>query len=223
MGPVSGSKMSNSTTTNLPRTGMTEPAKRTSTQPNVLFIEADDLGYYDLGFTGSKIFQTPNIDRLAASGVTFGQAYTNYPRCVPSRYALMTSTYPVNEDHGHLIGIPTESNFVKQFSDAGYHSMFIGKWHLGYDDNSPTEFGFDESYAAGHAGGVGSRFYPFNIKANGKRHKEQVPNVEEDGKEGDYISDMMTAKTIDMLKAAPKEKPFFRYDCLLLSPHAAGS
>jgi arylsulfatase A-like enzyme len=191
-----------------PAIGMAKPARPTD-KPNVLFIHTDDLGYYDLGYTGSKIYQTPNIDQLAARGVRFGQAYSNYPRCTPSRYALMTSTYPVNEDHGHLVGIPAERNFARQFTEAGYYSLFVGKWHLGWDDNSPRAYGFSDSYAAGHAGGIGSRFFPFNIKKNGKRHKEQVPNVEEDGKEGDYISDLMTTKTIDMLKKAPKDKPFF--------------
>ncbi|WP_020571388.1 sulfatase-like hydrolase/transferase [Neolewinella persica] len=178
-------------------------------KPNVLLIQADDLGYYDLSLTGSRIYQTPNIDRLAASGVSFEQAYSNYPRCTPSRYALMTGTYPVNEDHGHLIGIPQERNFAQLLEEVGYNSFFVGKWHLGHDNNSPTAFGFNASYAAGHAGGVGQRFFPFNIKKNGKRHKEQVPNVEKDGKEGDYISDLMTDKTLDMLKANDKSKPFF--------------
>lgn len=178
-------------------------------KPNVLLIQADDLGYYDLSHTGSRIYQTPNIDRLAAAGVSFEQAYSSYPRCTPSRYALMTGTYPVNEDHGHLIGIPKERNFAHLLNQAGYYSFFVGKWHLGHENNSPKAFGFDDSYAAGHAGGVGQRFFPFNVKKNGKRHKEQVPNVEEDGKKGDYISDLMTDKTLDMLKAAEKDKPFF--------------
>ena len=186
-------------------------APRTSDRPNVLFIHTDDLGYFDLSLTGSKIYQTPNIDRLAGRGIRFKQAYTNYPRCTPSRYALMTGTYPVNEDYGHLTGIPQERNFAHLLNEAGYYSFYVGKWHLGHDDNSPTAFGFDDSYAAGHAGGIGSRFYPFNIKKNGKRHKEQVPDVEQDGKEGDYISDLMTAKTIDMLRAAPANEPFFAH------------
>jgi arylsulfatase A-like enzyme len=204
VGPVKGAGAVTS-----PGTGMTTPATQNNGKPNVLFIHTDDLGYYDLGYTGSKVYQTPNIDKLAARGVRFGQAYSNYPRCTPSRYALMTSTYPVNEDHGHLVGIPAERNFARQFSEAGYHSLFVGKWHLGHDDNSPKAFGFSDSYAAGHAGGVGQRFFPFNIKKNGDRHKEQVPDVEQDGKEGDYISDLMTSKTIDMLKKAPKDRPFF--------------
>lgn len=186
-------------------TGSTSAAGK----PNVLLIQADDLGYYDLSLTGSRIYQTPNIDRLAKSGVSFEQAYSNYPRCTPSRYALMTGTYPVNEDHGHLIGIPQERNFAHLLEEVGYYSFFVGKWHLGHDNNSPTAFGFHDSYAAGHAGGVGQRFYPFNVKKNGKRHKEQVPDVEKDGKSGDYISDLLTNKTLELLKSAEKDKPFF--------------
>lgn len=192
-------------------TPMEAPAPSgTAKRPNVLFIHADDLGYHDLSHTGSKVYQTPNIDRLAGQGIRFEQAYSNYPRCTPSRYALLTGTYPVNEDHGHLVGIPQERNFAKLIDQAGYHSFFVGKWHLGHDNNSPKAFGFSDSYAAGHAGGVGQRFYPFNIKKNGKRHKEQVPDVEKDAGDGDYISDFMTSKTLEMLKGAQeKGMPFF--------------
>ena len=66
-----------------------------STQPNILIIHIDDLGYHDLSVNGSKIYQTPNIDQLAAESVVFDNAYANYPRCVPSRYAMMKSGYPI--------------------------------------------------------------------------------------------------------------------------------
>ncbi|WP_367388013.1 sulfatase [Lewinella sp. LCG006] len=180
-----------------------------STAPNILFVYVDDLGYHDLSCTGSEIYQTPNIDRLAAQGVQFEQAYSSYPRCTPSRYGLMTGTYPVNEDHGHLVGIPQEQNFIHHFNEAGYHTQFVGKWHLGDEDNSPMNFGFDISYAAGHAGGVGQRFYPFNTKPNGKRHKEIVPDVEQDCKEGDYLPDVLTDKTMELIQARPAGAPFF--------------
>lgn len=180
-----------------------------STPPNVLFIYVDDLGYHDLSHTGSEIYQTPNIDALAKGGVQFEQAYSSYPRCTPSRYGLLTGTYPVNEDHGHLVGIPQEQNFLHHFNEAGYYTQFVGKWHLGHEDNSPVNFGFDVSYAAGHAGGVGRRFYPFNIKKNGKPHKETVPDVQEDCEEGDYLSDVLTTKTIDLIQARQEGEPFF--------------
>ena len=56
------------------------------TKPNILVILVDDLGYHDLSVHGSKIYQTPNIDKLATESVSFTKAYANYPRCVPSRF-----------------------------------------------------------------------------------------------------------------------------------------
>ena len=178
-------------------------------RPNILFIHVDDLGYHDLSCTGSEIYQTPHIDRLATEGITFGQAYSSYPRCTPSRYGLITGTYPVNEDHGHLASIPEEQNLPRQFQKAGYQTMYIGKWHLGDDENLPTAVGFDQSYAAGKGGGAGQHFYPFNLKPNGKPAKELVPDVQEDGQEGDYLSDILTTKTIEMLRARDEDQPFF--------------
>ena len=64
-------------------------------KPNILIIHVDDLGYHDLSIYGSQIYQTPNIDALAKQSVQFTNAYANYPRCVPSRYAMMTGNYPV--------------------------------------------------------------------------------------------------------------------------------
>ena len=71
--------------------------KKPKQQKNLifLFIHVDDLGYHDLSVNGSEIYQTPNIDKLASESVTFTNAYANYPRCVPSRFAMMTGNYPV--------------------------------------------------------------------------------------------------------------------------------
>ncbi|MGY5354940.1 sulfatase [Wenyingzhuangia sp. IMCC45467] len=177
-------------------------------KPNILIIHTDDLGYHDLSITGSELYDTPNIDALAKEAVSFTNAYSSYPRCTPSRYGMMTATYPVNENKGHLGGIPDNENFIKQFNSAGYHTSYIGKWHLGEGDSNPENFGFNYTYAAGRAGGIGSRFYPFNINSKGKRHKEQVENLEQDGKKGDYASDMLTNATIEFIEKNPKNEPF---------------
>ncbi len=184
-------------------------------KPNILFILADDFGYHDLSVTGSKIYQTPNIDAIANEGVSFTNAYVNYPRCVPSRYAYMTGLYPVNEDKGNLrANVSEDQNFVERFNQAGYNTMYIGKWHLGEladnngKGNDPQGFGFKNSYAAGGAGGVDTRFFPFNTKSK-ENKKDPVPNVEEDGKDGDYLSDMLTNKGLEFIKNnAKKKEPF---------------
>lgn len=178
-------------------------------KPNILIIHTDDLGYHDLSFTGSKLYNTTNIDQLAKQSVSFTNAYSSYPRCTPSRYGMITATYPVNENKGNLAEIPENKNFIKQFVNAGYNTSYVGKWHLGEGKSNPNNFGFKHTYAAGRAGGIGSRFYPFNYnKNNGKKHKEQVEDLEHDGKEGDYASDMLTNATIKFIKNNPKGKPF---------------
>ncbi|MFP4847074.1 sulfatase [Winogradskyella sp. PE311] len=178
-------------------------------KPNILIIHTDDLGYHDLSITGSQLYDTNNIDQLARESITFTNAYSSYPRCTPSRYGMMTGMYPINENKGNLAEIPEEKNFIKQFLNAGYNTSYVGKWHLGEGKSNPNNFGFKHTYAAGRAGGIGSRFYPFNInKRNGKRHKEQVEDLEKDGKAGDYASDMLTNATIDFIKKTDREQPF---------------
>jgi len=85
--------------------------------PNILFILADDLGYADLSCYGRRDFTTPNIDRIAADGMRFTQAYANSAVCTASRVALITGRYQYR-----LASILTK---------AGYQSALIGKWHLG--------------------------------------------------------------------------------------------
>ena len=177
-------------------------------KPNILIIHTDDLGYHDLSITGSQLYDTPNIDQLAKESVSFTNAYSSYPRCTPSRYGMMTGTYPVNENKGWLGGIPEEKNFIEQFNNAGYNTSYVGKWHLGDGDSAPDKFGFEHTYGAGRSGGLGSRFYPFNTQKNGKPAKEPVEDLEDDGKEGDYASDLLTNATIDFIKENDKDQPF---------------
>lgn len=177
-------------------------------KPNILIIHTDDLGYHDLSITGSQLYNTNNIDQLAKESVNFTNAYSSYPRCTPSRYGMITGMYPVNENKGNLGAIPEDKNMIKQFVNAGYNTSYVGKWHLGKGKSNPDKFGFSHIYAAGEAGGIGSRFYPFNTQKNGKPAKYNVPNVQEDGKEGDYASDMLTDATINFIKNNSKDKPF---------------
>ena len=135
-----------------------------SENPNFLIIHVDDLGYHDLSITGSKIYQTPNIDNLAKESVRFTNAYANYPRCVPSRFAMLTAEFPIKDgdvpdDGFEMRGVPDSKNYIKTISNAGYQTAYFGKWHLG---PNPKEFGFDTSFGAGTAGSPISIIYPFN-------------------------------------------------------------
>ena len=113
--------------------------QQTNTQkPNILIIHVDDLGYHDLSLTGSKIYQTPNVDKLAGESIRFTNAYANYPRCVPSRYAMLTAGYPIKDgdvpdDGFEMTGVPDSKNYIKEIHNAGYQTAYFGKWHLGRD------------------------------------------------------------------------------------------
>jgi arylsulfatase A-like enzyme len=131
--------------------------------PNVLVIIADDLGYGDVSCYGSPTISTPNIDRIAAGGLRFTQAYSTAATSTPSRYSLLTGMYPWrNKDAKILPGdapliISTDAQTVpKLFRQAGYATATIGKWHLGLGSGqvdwnttvspNPSDIGYDYSY-----------------------------------------------------------------------------
>ena len=183
-------------------------------RPNILIIHVDDLGYHDLGFTGSTIYQTPHIDALAGASRFFEQAYANYPRCVPSRYAMMTGGYPVYkgtvpDDGFEMDKLDVDKNYIKHIKAQGYETAYFGKWHLGEGNASPVGVGYDYSYAAGAAGSPISYVYPFNEpKGKGQPKKNPIPDVDDDEKPGDYLTDLLTSKTIDYIKNRDDAKPF---------------
>ncbi|GGK10734.1 sulfatase [Yeosuana aromativorans] len=182
-----------------------------SQKPNILIIHIDDLGYHDLSLTGSKIYQTPHVDQLASESVRFNNAYANYPRCVPSRYAMLTAGYPIKDgdvpdDGFEMTDVPDSKNYIKQIHNAGYQTAYFGKWHLGED---PKDFGFDYSLAAGHAGSPISYIYPFNTpKHKGINKKAPIKDLDSIGKKGDYLTDVLTDQVIKYIKNRDKSKPF---------------
>ena len=133
------------------------------TKPNVVIIYADDLGYGDLSCYGAEEIQTPNIDRLAEEGVRFQNAYSTSAVCTPARYSLLTGQYPFrNPDTFILTGdarciIDRDTmTLPRVFSQAGYRTGVVGKWHLGLGDgridwngeisHTPNDAGFDYSF-----------------------------------------------------------------------------
>jgi arylsulfatase A-like enzyme len=143
---------------------------RKSQQPNILFILADDLGYGDLGCYGQTKFQTPNIDRLAAEGMRFTQAYAGNTVCAPSRSALMTGLHsghgPVRSNTQTPLpeGIPTLARVCRA---GGLATAAVGKWALGWAGTTghPNRQGFDEfrgylDQRAAH------NYYPYSMDRN---------------------------------------------------------
>ena len=118
--------------------------------PNFILILADDLGYADVGFHGLEDFTTPNIDRLAASGIQFTNGYVSHAYCSPSRAGLLTGRYQHRFGHIHNPkfrageGLPlSETLLPETLAKAGYLSGIVGKWHLGdAPEFRPRERGF---------------------------------------------------------------------------------
>ncbi|MEY3812180.1 MAG: Arylsulfatase [Verrucomicrobiota bacterium] len=142
------------------------PASAQETPPNFVILFADDLGINDLGCFGRKDQNTPNLDKLAAEGARFTQAYAAASVCSPSRAALMTGQSPArlkittfltgrSDRASHRVlaapinlhlpeGVQTIAQLLKP---KGYVSAAVGKWHLGGKGHQPTDHGFDEYFA----------------------------------------------------------------------------
>ncbi|HMC11098.1 MAG TPA: sulfatase-like hydrolase/transferase, partial [Pirellulaceae bacterium] len=138
--------------------------------PNVILILIDDMGWTDLSCYGSKFYETPNIDRLAASGMRLTHGYSACTVCSPTRSAVMTGKYPArlhitdwiagSERPFAKLKIPDwrqylpheEVTIAEAFKANGYATCHIGKWHLGGEKYGPTTQGFDINIAGTHAG-----------------------------------------------------------------------
>ena len=139
---------------------------KSSSEPNVILIYADDLGYGDLSCQGATKVQTPNIDKLAAEGRKFSDAHSASAVCTPSRYSLITGEYPYDakgNGQGFFGPLSPLSPLIidketltigKVFQNKGYATACLGKWHLGFGDDAvndwqmplksgPTDVGFD--------------------------------------------------------------------------------
>jgi len=134
-----------------------------ASMPNIIIIYADDLGYGDVSAYQAGMLNTPNIDHLANGGVRFTNGYASSATCSPSRYALLTGTYPWRNENAKILPgtapllIDTaQMTIPKMLKGKGYHTGIVGKWHLGLGDGNvdwnqhispgPNEVGFDYSY-----------------------------------------------------------------------------
>lgn len=144
------------------------PVSAFAAKPNVLLIVADDLGYNDVGFQGSKEIPTPNLDKLAAMSLRCTNGYVSHPFCSPTRAGIMTGRYQHRFGHENnpawlpqdtVAGLPlTETTFPQLMKKAGYTTGAVGKWHLGaHPQFHPNKRGFDEYFGA--LGG-GHQYFP---------------------------------------------------------------
>ncbi|NQZ76383.1 MAG: sulfatase-like hydrolase/transferase [Ekhidna sp.] len=188
-------------------------------QPNVLIILVDDMGYSDLSSYGGEI-PTPNIDRLANNGIRFTKFY-NSARCCPSRASLMTGLYPHQAGMGHQNqnkGIPSYSGRVNSnattiaevLDQNGYDTYHVGKWHLGSDSAYwPNMKGFKESFTL-----VDGAMNYFNRSPWVKNQDslELTYNAKPyDLKEGFYATTTFTDSAISFVEKREVDKAFFMY------------
>ena len=122
----------------------TTPTK--SKTPNVVFIYADDLGYGDLECYGAKNVQTPNVNRLAKSGILFTNAHATAATSTPSRYSMLTGEYAWRKEgtdvaagNAGMIIRPEQYTMADMFKSVGYTTAAVGKWHLGLGDQTATQ------------------------------------------------------------------------------------
>jgi len=196
-------------------------------KPNIVFILADDLGYAEVGCYGQKKIKTPHIDKLAAEGMRFSQAYSGNPVCAPSRCTLMTGLHTGHSQvrgnkqmggaAGWKLGATTGGQYplvegtftvAKMFQQAGYVTGAFGKWGLGRVGTSgdPQKQGFDHFF-----GYICQRqahtFYPNHLWKDG-----EVFWIEEnqDGKEGAYSHDLIAQEALKFIQAN-RDRPFFLY------------
>ncbi|OHX64824.1 sulfatase [Flammeovirga pacifica] len=196
-------------------------------KPNFVLILADDLGYADVGFNGSKQIHTPHIDQLAKHGIQISQGYVSAPVCGPSRAGLMTGRNQVNfgfdnnpivdlpQFDENYIGVPVEEvTMADRLAALGYVNGLVGKWHLGEADHfHPTKRGFHEFW--GYRGG-GHNYVP--TKPNGKPYPNNIESNYKTPQPLTYITDDKGDECVDFIKRH-KNDPFFLF-ASFNAPHA---
>lgn len=192
-------------------------AQAEARRPSIVFVMADDLGYGDLGCYGQKKFTTPNIDRLAAEGVRFTQAYAGSTVCAPSRCALMTGHHTGhasvrrNQADGDIPLRASDVTVAEVLKRADYSTGAFGKWGLGTVGTTghPNEQGFDEWF--GYLDQKHAHFYyPDHLFRNSRR-------VELDGRH--YSHDLVVDAALEFVRQNAA-RPFFLYLSLTI-PHAS--
>ena len=187
------------------------------THQNIVFILVDDLGWNDLGYTGSTFYESPHLDKLSQESYQFTQAYASGSVCSPTRAAILTGQHPArlnitdwipgrNDDGRTLVG-PTDLDALplqiqtlpEVLQTTGYQTFFAGKWHLGGEGFYPEDQGFDENHGGHDKGSPPGGYYsPY-----------KNPRLT-DGPENEYLPDRLTNESIDFLKRAG-DTPFLLY------------
>ena len=181
---------------------------------NFVFFLVDDMGMMDVGAFGSTFHETPNVDRLAKTGMKFNYGYAACPVCSPTRASIMTGRHPVRVDITDWI--PGQSNkktnkllhpndrnnlaheevtIAEELKLHGYQTFFAGKWHLGNEGHWPTDHGFDFNVGGHHRGSPPGGYYaPWTNPALKSKKK------------GEYLTERLTEESIRFLEKRNKNK-----------------
>ena len=206
--------------------GSVSLGEQQKSQPNIIYILADDLGYGHLGCYGQKEIETPNIDRMAGEGMRFTDHYAGSALCAPSRCVLMTGLHT-----GHCfirnnkrlpvegnVPIPADSQTIgKVLQRSGYTTAAIGKWGLGYpgSEGDPIKQGFDHFFGY-NCQRQAHTYYPPHLWRNDKKVMLQG---NADGRQQEYSHDLLTAEALEFIREN-HNRPFFLYIPYTI-PHAA--
>jgi arylsulfatase A-like enzyme len=182
------------------------PQSASTPPPNVLIIQADDLGYGDLSAYGQAHFRTPALDRLAAEGIRFTQYYAGSTVCAPSRTALMTGLHTGHawiRGNGEIPLREEDTTVAMALRDSGYRTAVIGKWGLGKPGTGgdPNKKGFE---------------YAFGFLDHRHAHRQFTDHLYRNGEpvatdvEHDYVNDLFTREASAFIER-PDARPFFVY------------
>ncbi|MBK36776.1 MAG: sulfatase [Gemmatimonadetes bacterium] len=164
-------------------------------RPNILFIMSDDHASHAMSCYGSRINETPNLDRIANGGARFDNCFCTNSICAPSRATILTGTY------NHVNGVTTlgakidgrQDNVAKQLRASGYQTAIVGKWHLGHGGHhDPT--GFD---------------YWDVLPGQGDYHDPEMSRMGESRRIDGYVTDIITDLSLDWLAGRDRDRPFF--------------
>jgi arylsulfatase A-like enzyme len=200
-------------------------AANKQSQPNIIYILADDLGYGDVGCYGQKIIKTPNIDKLAANGMLFTQHYAGCTVSAPSRSSLMTGLHTghtfirgnkENDPEGQYPLPANTFGIAKMLQQAGYTTGAFGKWGLGSPGSTgdPNNQGFDEFYGY-NCQRLAHNYYPYHLWHNQTKIMLEGNSGE---KKEQYAQDLIHQQALQFLQKNAGNK-FFMFLPYVL-PHA---
>lgn len=193
-------------------------------RPNIVFIVADDMGYADISCNGRRDYATPNIDRIAAQGARFTQAYANSPVCTASRVAIITGRYqlrlpigleePLTGSSKPGIGLPPDHPTLPSLlKTAGYGTTLVGKWHLGnLPAFGPLKSGYDHFY--GYRGGAVDYF-----RHTGMDGKPDLWDGDQPVAQAGYLTTLLGDRAVEVIEAYGRSRQPFLLSLHFSAPH----